>query len=203
MKILFASHGCDCSKKALDIIESYSPVINHSLKQKISKFPEYDIGISFLYTYKIPAEQLDKTWINFHPAPLPEYGGRNVAYHAIMNESENFGATMHYMNEEFDRGDIIECQRFAIEKTDTAGDLVHKSYETLLAILRKHAANICVGKLPESFAQDNTTYYKKKSINDFVEIDEATKRRIRSLTVHPNYHAKININGKIYNITPE
>ncbi len=203
MKILFASHGCDCSKKALDIIESCSPVINHSLKQKISKFPEYDIGISFLYTYKIPAEQLDKTWINFHPAPLPEYGGRNVAYHAIMNESENFGATMHYMNEEFDRGDIIECQRFAIEKTDTAGDLVHKSYETLLTILRKHARNICDGKLPESFAQDETTYYKKEPINDFVEIDETTKIKIRSLTVHPNYYAKINIDGKIYNITPE
>ena len=93
--------------------------------------PDYDIGVGFLYTYKIPAEQLTKTWINFHPAPLPEYGGRNVAHHAIINNSQYFGGTMHYMNEEFDRGDIIDCQRFKIQKTDTAGDLVIKSYETL------------------------------------------------------------------------
>jgi methionyl-tRNA formyltransferase len=203
VKILFASHGCDCSKKALDIIESYSSIINHSFEGRISEFPKYDIGISFLYTYKIPAEQLSKTWINFHPAPLPEYGGRNVAYHAIMNGSENFGATMHYMNEEFDRGDIIECQRFPIENTDTAGDLVDKSYKTLLTILRKHAANICSGELPKSFTQDDTVYYKKECINDFVEIDEFTKTKIRSLTVSPKYYAKININGKIYSITPE
>ena len=120
MKILFASHGCDYSKKAFDIIKSCSSngdfaLINHSFDEGISEFPDYDIGVGFLYTYKIPAEQLTKTWINFHPAPPPEYGGRNVAYHAIINNSQYFGGTMHYMNEEFDRGDIIDCQRFKIQ----------------------------------------------------------------------------------------
>jgi len=208
MKILFASHGCDYSKKAFDIIKSCSSngdfaLINHSFDEGISEFPDYDIGVGFLYTYKIPAEQLSKTWINFHPAPLPEYGGRNVAHHAIINNSEYFGGTMHYMNEEFDRGDIIDCQRFKIEKTDTAGDLVIKSYETLLTILKKYAVSICNGDFPESFAQDKTTYYKKEPISDFIQIDDDTKRRIRSLTVAPKYYAKIDIDGKIYRIIPE
>ena len=52
MKILFASHGCDYSKKAFDIIKSCSSsadfvLINHSFNHRISEFPEYDLGISF------------------------------------------------------------------------------------------------------------------------------------------------------------
>src|SRR5688500_1816660 len=63
----------------------------------------YDIGISFLYPHKVPKEHLDgHTWINFHPAPLPLYRGRNVAYHAIMNGTGSFGGTIHYMDENFD-----------------------------------------------------------------------------------------------------
>lgn len=208
MKILFASHGCDCSKKAFDIIKSCSSsadfvLINHSFNHRISEFPEYDLGISFLYTYKIPAEELSKTWINFHPAPLPEYGGRNVAHHAIINNSNHFGATMHYMNEEFDRGDIINCEKFSIKNTDTAGDLVDKSYETLLTILKKYAVSICNGELPDSSPQDKTTYYQKEDIDDFIRLDDNIKRRIRSLTVSPKHYAKIDINGKIYRIVPE
>ena len=67
----------------------------------------------------------------------------------------------------------------------------------LLTILKKYAVSICNGDLPESFAQDKTTYYKKEPISDFIEVDEGIKRRIRSLTVAPKHYAKIDIDGKI------
>ena len=73
---------------------------SHLNKKKFKGFPNlYDLGISLGYLHKVPVEELKKApWINFHPSPLPEYGGRNVAYHAILNKESNFGATIHYMN---------------------------------------------------------------------------------------------------------
>ena len=47
---------------------------------------ECDIGLNFLGEDKVPDWVIKKTplgFVNFHPAPLPEFGGRNVAYHTI------------------------------------------------------------------------------------------------------------------------
>lgn len=56
---------------------------------------EYDCGVSFMHLKRINKKQLEKPWINFHPAPLPEYRGRNLCYHALMNGETEFGATVH------------------------------------------------------------------------------------------------------------
>ena len=114
----------------LDCNISYSDTENNPIKdfQNI----DYDLGISFLYTYKIPASEFSKNkiWLNFHPGPLPEYKGRNLCYHAIMNKAPRFGATLHYMDKDFDTGNIIEVITFPIAADYTAGDLsrISKKY---------------------------------------------------------------------------
>ena len=97
-------------------------------KCDFSDVPEYDVGISFMYTYKVPAKEVNShTWINFHPAPLPEYKGRNLCYHAIINGEMEFGSTIHYMSEEIDEGPIIQVDRFKILPSDTAEDIFHQA----------------------------------------------------------------------------
>jgi len=204
MKIAFLSNGGEAAKEALKILElHHADIVFKNNGKRVVRFPEYDLGISFLYTYKVLPDQLDKPWINFHPAPLPEYGGRNVAYHAIMNNSKVFGGTMHYMNEEFDCGEIIDCQRFSIEDDDTAGELVQKSYRVLVSLLEKYALPISNGELPKSTEQSNTRYYKQEVLDDILCLTEKQKKKVRALTVSPRHYAKVIINNKLYNVIPQ
>lgn len=45
--------------------------------------------------------------INCHGGLLPEYRGNNVYMHSYANIADEYGPTIHYMNEKFDDGNII------------------------------------------------------------------------------------------------
>ena len=177
------------------------------LRQPIGKgiAEKYDIGISFLYQHKIPESELSVPWINFHPGPLPDYRGRNVIYHAIMNREEEFGGTIHYMDKNFDTGPIIEVEKFEILETDTAGDVLDKTYDSLLNLFYKYLPQVLEGRKLKTYRQDSwqANYYKQSKINEYIKVDDYTFREIRALTVHPKYHAKIKISNKTYKIVPQ
>ena len=61
--------------------------------------------------------------INIHPALLPKYGGKGMygdyVHKAVLaNGDEESGITIHFVNENFDEGEIIHQSRFKIEKGD-------------------------------------------------------------------------------------
>lgn len=203
MKILFAtSINNENVIGSLQLLQYFTKdIIYHGCFDGKIKFPqEYDLGISFLYNYKIPKTELNKTWINFHPGPLPEYGGRNIAYHAIMNDAKEFGGTIHYIDENFDTGNIIEVERFPILDADTAGDLVKKSYISLYHLFCKYIYRILTGEKLIGVPQINTKYYKYQPINDIIPHEEEQERLIRALTVEGRFYPKIKIGTDEYSI---
>jgi phosphoribosylglycinamide formyltransferase-1 len=69
--------------------------------------------------------------VNIHPSLLPKYGGKgmygmHVHNAVIMNKERQSGITIHYVNEEYDRGDIIFQATCDIENSDTAECLANK-----------------------------------------------------------------------------
>ncbi len=61
--------------------------------------------------------------INLHPALLPKYGGKGMygdhVHNAILeNKEEESGITIHFVNEQFDEGEIIHQSKFKIEPGD-------------------------------------------------------------------------------------
>lgn len=61
--------------------------------------------------------------INLHPALLPKFGGKGMygdnVHSSIMEAGETeSGITIHFVNENFDEGEIIHQSRFHIDKTD-------------------------------------------------------------------------------------
>ena len=61
--------------------------------------------------------------INLHPALLPKYGGAGMygdhVHKAILaNKEEESGITIHFVNEQFDEGEIIHQSKFKIDKDD-------------------------------------------------------------------------------------
>ena len=61
--------------------------------------------------------------INLHPALLPKYGGAGMygdhVHKAVLaNNEEESGITIHFVDEQFDEGEIIHQSRFRIEPGD-------------------------------------------------------------------------------------
>lgn len=55
-----------------------------------------------------------KGTINFHGGILPNYRGLDSTYHAMKNKDyDNIGATIHFMSENIDSGDIIMQKRIS------------------------------------------------------------------------------------------
>ena len=167
---------------------------------------EYDLGISFLYTYKIPASEFEKNkiWLNFHPGPLPAYRGRNLCYHAIMNGAKQFGATLHYMNKDFDTGNIIEVITFPIQSHFTAGDLSKLSKNALAQLFKKYIPIFLLGDEVKGKEQkEGGIYYKKTSIDGSIILPLEDQLKVKALTVSPDFYAHTTIDGKKYYIVSE
>lgn len=95
-------------------------------------------GIDFVilagFLLKIPQNLLDLypgKMINIHPALLPKFGGKgmygdNVHKAVVESGEKESGITIHYVNENYDEGDIIFQAKCAVEKDDTYEDVAKK-----------------------------------------------------------------------------
>ncbi len=62
--------------------------------------------------------------INLHPSLLPKFGGKGMygdfVHQAVLSAGEEeSGITIHFVNEQFDEGEIIHQSRFKIDEGDT------------------------------------------------------------------------------------
>lgn len=69
--------------------------------------------------------------INIHPALLPKYGGKgmygnNVHKAVVANAETKTGITIHYVNSNYDQGQIIFQDTCEVLKTDTAEQVAAK-----------------------------------------------------------------------------
>jgi phosphoribosylglycinamide formyltransferase-1 len=69
--------------------------------------------------------------INIHPALLPKYGGKgmyglNVHRKVVESGDSETGITIHYVNERYDEGAVIEQVRTNIAPGDTAEQIADK-----------------------------------------------------------------------------
>lgn len=83
----------------------------------LDELPECDIIYSVQYHKLLKRHHIEKARqaaINLHMAPLPEYRGSNQFSFAIIEGKEEFGTTIHLLNEGMDSGDIIFQKRFPI-----------------------------------------------------------------------------------------
>lgn len=87
--------------------------------------------------------------VNIHPALLPKYGGKGMygkyVHQAVRaNNEQESGITLHYVNEQYDEGNIIFQAACPILATDTAADIAqnvlqleHYYFPRILASLLK------------------------------------------------------------------
>lgn len=72
--------------------------------------------------------------INIHPALLPKYGGKgmygaNVHKAVIENKEKESGITIHLVNKQYDKGEILFQATCSIDQLDTAESLAAKIHQ--------------------------------------------------------------------------
>ena len=72
--------------------------------------------------------------INIHPALLPKYGGKgmygmNVHRAVVENKEAETGITIHYVNENYDEGNIIFQKSVSLSGEETPDDVANKIHE--------------------------------------------------------------------------
>jgi formyltetrahydrofolate-dependent phosphoribosylglycinamide formyltransferase len=72
--------------------------------------------------------------INIHPALLPDFGGAGMYGHhvheaVLASGARESGATVHFVDVEFDRGAIIAQERVPVKPSDTADTLAARVLE--------------------------------------------------------------------------
>ncbi len=98
------------------------------------------------FLWKIPQKLTDmfpSKIINIHPALLPNYGGKGMYGHhvhkaVIEAEEQESGITIHYVNENYDEGDIIfqaKCDILSDDTPDTLAKKIHALEQTHFPIV--------------------------------------------------------------------
>lgn len=164
------------------------------LKELRALAPDMLFNIAFVKLYKAPILSIPRLGcVNFHPGPLPKYGGSNGWVWAIINGESEYGVTFHYMKERIDTGNILGISRFPIEKDETGLSLLMKCYKNGAVLFKRILTDILEGTaipVPQNLSE-RSYYYNKVpyegmidakwnavSINNFV--------RAMSFTPFPN-----------------
>ncbi len=79
-------------------------------------------------------ESYENKIVNIHPALLPKHGGKgmygNHVHQAVIDAGEKeSGISIHYVNREYDEGDIIFQAHCAVEPDDTPATLAGRIHE--------------------------------------------------------------------------
>lgn len=79
-------------------------------------------------------QKYPKRIVNIHPALLPNYGGEGMygkkVHEAVLKAKDTeTGITIHFVNENFDEGEIIYQSKCVIEKTDDVEKLAYKVHQ--------------------------------------------------------------------------
>ncbi len=131
--VLIRAKNTDIQSVIFNKTEFYESdkILNILLSHKI------DLVVLAGFLWLVPGNLL-KTFqgrmINIHPALLPAYGGKGmygdkVHKEVINNHEKESGITIHFVNEQYDEGDILFQARCKIVEGESAESLAKKIHE--------------------------------------------------------------------------
>ncbi len=107
-----------------------------------------DFIFSFYYRNMIKPVVLDiprRGAFNLHGSYLPKYRGRVPVNWVVINGETETGATLHYMVEKPDAGDIVDQEKVPVLFTDTAFDIFTKVTEAAVQVIARAWPRLAAG----------------------------------------------------------
>ncbi|WXK60517.1 formyltransferase family protein [Parerythrobacter aurantius] len=105
--------------------------------------------------------------IGYHPAPLPRMRGRAVLPWTILNEEKITGATLFWIDDGVDTGDILEQRFFHVAPRENARSLYDRHMLALDSMMRDALSAIAAGNpRKERQCEDYATYAARRRPED-------------------------------------
>jgi methionyl-tRNA formyltransferase len=170
---------------------------------------EVDLVISFLFWKRIrePLLSLGRIGcLNFHPAPLPDMrglGGYNVA---VLEGLREWGVSCHFVDPEFDTGDLVEVKRFPIDPdTTTALSVDLLSQEHLFALFQSVMQRALAGEELPRTPQGPGRYVGRDEFESLrrVRPGDDLARKLRAFWYPPYPGAVIEVDGRELTLVDE
>jgi len=150
-----------------------------------------DLILSLGFWKVIKRDNIDKVplgIVNFHHSYRLKYRGRHCSTWVLKNNESLHGSTMHYLDEDLDKGSIIDSRSFRIDSSHVAEDLFERANNLGFEMLKENFSSLLNGRIKNSVSLSNNQYmYKKKDLNHeissrFINDEENFLKHIRSLT---------------------
>ncbi|HEY1357223.1 MAG TPA: formyltransferase family protein [Thermoleophilaceae bacterium] len=163
---------------------------------------DVDLVLSFLFWKRIrpPLIELPSVGcLNFHPAPLPDMrgvGGYNVA---ILEGRRDWGVSCHFVDPEFDTGDLVQVERFELDADSaTALSLDIESQERLLALFKRVVGRALAGEELPREPQGEGRYVSRDELERMrrVEPGDDVDRKLRAFWYPPWPGATVSVDGR-------
>jgi methionyl-tRNA formyltransferase len=185
------------------------PVIEfeEALERSANGSLQFDLGISVVYWRRIRGSLLAAPrlgFINFHPAPLPEYKGTAGYNLAILEGRGDWGVSVHYMDDMIDTGGIIEVASFPIDRDrESVLSLERRSAEEMSAqflrvVGRIRASRSMLPTLPNVGGR-HVSRSQMESMKKVVAGDDVP-RKIRAFWYPPYDGAYVEIEGQKFTL---
>jgi methionyl-tRNA formyltransferase len=168
-----------------------------------------DLVISFLFWKRIrePLLSLGRIGcLNFHPAPLPDIrglGGYNIA---VLEGMSEWGVSCHFVDPEFDTGDLVEVERFAIDPSSaTAFSVDLESQERLFGLFRRVMGRALAGEELPRTPQGPGRYVTREEFESLrrVRPGDDVERKLRAFWYPPYPGALIDVDGRELTLVDE
>ncbi len=174
---------------------------------------EPDYLLSVHYPHILSREVLELPRIgalNLHPALLPWNRGWHTPSWAILDGTP-YGATLHWMAEEADAGDIALQRPIEVRPDDTADTLYARVLDLEIEALREAVPLMLAGTLPRTPQPSGGTLHRKRDLLGARRLDlghtESVARvldRLRALTTsRPDEAAYFEVGGVRYCVRVE
>ena len=165
---------------------------------------EPDLIVSFTFPYRIPPEiravpRLGA--VNLHPTPLPAYRGPNPM-RLFYEGWPTMGATLHWMDDDFDTGLVLSQHTAPLPAQLTAGALVSTWGPLMMGALAEGTARAIAGepgsRQDESAASYGGAFTESEHWLDLHESVQVLQRKSTALNILNPGSARVRIDGLPY-----
>lgn len=137
--------GDDIARETLDVLDGY----------------HVDVVLLAGYLRRIPEEVVARyrgRMLNIHPALLPDFGGagmygKRVHEAVVASDATTSGATVHFVDEEYDDGAILAQWQVEVRPDDTAEELAARVVDAEHRLYPRAVDHLCAalarGEAPE------------------------------------------------------
>jgi len=193
-----------CDRRGVEVVA----LLTERAQLDLIRSVEPDMVVSVGFDHLVPEAILKippQGCVNVHPSYLPYNRGKSPNVWSIIDGTPA-GVTIHFMDENFDTGDIIARKQVNTDFSDSGKDLHERLAGEQYRLFTETWPKLEAGKV-DTIQQEieEGTYHSVDEFKQLCEIDSEetveTKEfldRLRALTFPPFDNALINVGGKEY-----